>query len=607
VTFVRSSFQIKLFLAAFASALLALAVAGILFAITMQRETNARVEVTLMAEAKLASELLSRLPGSAATVDAPTLAALDLEADRIGASIAARVTFIAADGRVLGDSAEPLDALPGMENHATRPEIVDARRAGMGVSRRSSSTLGQDMLYVAVPVERGPVAFVRVALPLTSVGEQLVGIRTAILVALGLALLGASVGAAILAGRVGQRVRAIAWIAERYRQGDLTPPRLDYGDDELGVVARALDDSVHELGTRLDDLQRDRGRIAAILAGMIEGVIVVDQGGRLQLVNDAAQQMLKIGEAPLGRHYVETIRHPTIASLVAATLAGREPASVEFTPPRDGSRTIIARAATVGSGMHGVVLVLHDISELRRADRRGRDFVANVSHELRTPLTAIRGYVEALSDGDLTADESQQFLDVIMRHTRRMERLVQDLLRLARLDAGQEKLDITRCDLRALVQAVAGDLAPALDARHQRLEMLIADGASSLRADAAKLHDVLRNLIANASAYAPEGTTITVASRLTSDRMAIDVMDQGPGIPDAERPRIFERFYRLDESRARDPGGTGLGLAIVKNLVEAHGGRVSVSNRPEGGARFTVELPAGGVPPAGEIASDSPM
>jgi two-component system phosphate regulon sensor histidine kinase PhoR len=583
---VRPSFQTKLFLAAFASALLAVIVAGALVAFMMQRDTRARVEQTLKAEARLADALLDR---RAAEAGAPEN--LDAEADRIGDLVTARVTLIDSSGVVVGDSAEPPEAVARMENHGTRPEVIAARANGVGVARRSSATLGQEMLYVAIPARHPRVAFVRVALPLTSIREQLRSIFTATLAALGLALLGGAVMAGILAGRIGQRVRAIAWIAERYRQGDLTPPRLDYGDDELGVVARALDDSVHELGNRLDDLERDRGRIAAILASMIEGVIVVDQAGRLQLVNAAAQGMLRIGDAPIGRHYIETIRHPAIADLVTATLAGRTLGSIEFTPPRDPSRTIIAHAAPVAKGWtRGVVLVLHDITELKRADKIRRDFVANVSHELRTPLTAIRGYVEALSEGDVSADESPRFLEIIMRHTRRMERLVFDLLRLARLDAGQETLEITSCDVRTVAQAVAGDLAPALDARGQRVVLQVDDSAALVRADPAKLHVVLRNLVANASAYSPEHTTITNATRASGDRIAIDVLDQGPGIPEEDRTRVFERFYRVDKSRARDPGGTGLGLAIVKHLVELHGGRVSVANGPGGGARFTVEI-----------------
>ncbi len=583
----RASFQTKLFLAALSTAVLALAVAGVLFTLTIREQANAQIESTLGAEARLVSDLLARMPAPAGDA----MRYLDTEADRIGQLLGVRVTLIGNDGRVLGDSAEAAERLPLLENHATRPEVVRARAGGLGVDRRSSSTVGVEMVYVAVPSPHAQVAVVRLALPLTSVRQQLQRGLSPAAVALGLALLGGGLLAAMLAGRMGQRVRAIAWIAERYRQGDLTPPRLDYGDDELGLVARALDDSVHELGSRLEDLERDRGRMAALLAGMIEGVIVVDQSGRLQLVNAAAQDMLRIDAAPIGRHYVETIRHPAITELVAAALRGRTPASVEFSPPRDSARTLIVRAAPVAAGWpSGVVLVLHDITELKKADKVRRDFVANVSHELRTPLTAIRGYVEALSEGDAGPEDSARFLEIITRHTRRMERLVQDLLRLARIEAGQETLDLGPCDLRSLAQVVVSDLESAFDAKQQRVRIEIDPSAALVQADAAKLHDVLRNLLANASAYSPEGTTIQVASRPANDRVAVDILDEGPGIPEGDRTRVFERFYRVDKSRARDPGGTGLGLAIVRHLVELHGGKVSVRNRATGGAQFTVEL-----------------
>jgi len=281
-----------------------------------------------------------------------------------------------------------------------------------------------------------------------------------------------------------------------------------------------------------------------------------------------------------------------VSGLIADALRGIEPASAELAPPRDATRTLIARAApTVGGSAHGVVLVLHDITELRLADRVRRDFVANVSHELRTPLTAIRGYVDALLEGDTSPDETKHFLDIILRHALRMERLVKDLLRLARLDAGQEVLETSACDLAALVQAVAGDLQPQLVARQQTVAADITD-AVPLRADPAKLHDVLRNLIANASTYSPEGSTVRVGAARAGGQVVIEVMDEGPGIPDEDLGRVFERFYRVDQSRARDPGGTGLGLSIVKHLVELHGGKVAATNRPDGGARFTVTLPA---------------
>jgi two-component system phosphate regulon sensor histidine kinase PhoR len=583
----HASFRAKLFLSALSVALMALIVAGALLATSMQRQTNLRIEETLVSEARVAAELLARSGPIATPAD------LNEEAHRIGSLLTARVTFIAPDGRVVGDSAETAEGLSALDNHGTRPEVVDARDTGLGRARRYSNTLGIDMLYVAAPVNHPAIGFVRVALPLTDVRHQLRTVLLATLTALCLALVGAAALAWLISGRIGERVRAVASVARRYRSGDLTPPALDFGDDELGTVARVLDESVQELGRRLTDLARDRARMEAILSGMIEGVIVVDPQGRLQLANDAACRMLKLDDLAIGRHYVETVRHPAIAELLAAALSGRTCDLLQLSPPRDPSRTIVARAApATTTGAHGAVLVLHDITDLRQADQIRRDFVANVSHELRTPLTAIRGYVEALSEGDATAEDSRRFLDIIARHTLRMERLVKDLLRLARLDAGQETLDIVACDTRIMIQTVVTDLTPTATGRGKRLETTIGAGAETLRGDFAKLQDVLRNLVVNAITYAPEQTAIEIEAVRRGDSIALSVTDQGPGIPEEDRLRVFERFYRVDKSRARDPGGTGLGLAIVKQLVELHGGEVLVENRAEGGAKFTVLLSA---------------
>jgi two-component system phosphate regulon sensor histidine kinase PhoR len=236
------------------------------------------------------------------------------------------------------------------------------------------------------------------------------------------------------------------------------------------------------------------------------------------------------------------------------------------------------------------VLVLHDVSDLKRADQIRRDFVANVSHELRTPLTVIRGYVEALQD-DPGSASSGQFLDTIARQSARMERLVADLLRLARLDAHQEPLETAPCDLGALCAAVVADLTPPIAAKDQRVTIDIGDEAATVTADQAKLHDVLRNLVENANNYTPAGSNIRISTSAAPGHVAITVSDSGPGIPLDDLSRVFERFYRVDKSRSR-PGGTGLGLAIVKHLVELHGGTVRAENRAEGGARFVVTLPA---------------
>jgi two-component system phosphate regulon sensor histidine kinase PhoR len=266
-------------------------------------------------------------------------------------------------------------------------------------------------------------------------------------------------------------------------------------------------------------------------------------------------------------------------------------ASRELTLSRDATRTFVARAAAVApSGDGGAVLVLHDITDLRKAGQIRQDFVANVSHELRTPLTAIRGYVEALLDEPSVGPDARGFLDIIGRHTARMERLVKDLLRLARLDARQEPLERTRCDVREAFDAVVAELAQSVEARQQRITIDVARDAPYVDADPGKLHDILRNLVENAAIYTAPQSEIRLAAERRGAAVAIAVSDSGPGIPPNDLTRIFERFYRVDKSRS-GPGGTGLGLSIVKHLVELHEGHVSAANRPEGGATFTVVLP----------------
>ena len=422
-------------------------------------------------------------------------------------------------------------------------------------------------------------------------GDQRAAVGRAALAALPAGVVAAVIVAVMFSRRLSGRVRAIAQAAARYASGDRARPTLDYGSDEIGDVARALDAAIHEHARRLDELARDRAHMEAILAGMAEGVLVLDRQGRVQLVNRAAQSMLAVDETSVGRRYLEVIRHPDISAQLTAALRGEAVAPHELPLGRDSSRLFVARAAPVSAaGDGGAVLVLHDITDLRRADQVRRDFVANVSHELRTPLTAIRGYVEALLDDPGDAGQTQQFLEIVARHTSRMERLVADLLRLARLDAGQEPLDMAPCDLQQMFKAVVADLAQTIAARDQRVEIAVSPDACAINADPAKLHDVVRNLVENAVNYAPEHAAVRVEAVRRDGHVEIAVSDSGPGIPAADLKRVFERFYRVDKARSR-PGGMGLGLAIVRHLVELHGGRATAENRPEGGARFTVTLP----------------
>ena len=578
-------FRAKIFLASLGVAAAALGVFAVIVVYERRQDERATIEMRLVSQAQLIAELLIRNTPTGSDQD------LDDEADRLSQLIGARVTLIAPDGKVLGDSDLDGQALADVENHAQRPEVQEARARGVGIEARYSTTVRIEMLYAAVTARHPRVRYVRVALPLTTVAEQIRRVGTQAVIAFALAIPFALALAWLASAVLSKRVRAIAAVAQRYKEGDLSRPIYDYGPDELGEVARVLDGSVQQLGRRLDELSRDRARLDAILSGMVEGVLVLDGHGRIQLANRAARAMLRMDDTSIGRPYVEVIRHPEIAEQLGTALRGEDIDSRELALTRDPGRTFVARAAPVArGGGGGAVLVLHDITDLRRADQIRRDFVANVSHELRTPLTAIRGYVEALLDGETDAEDTKKFLEIIARHSARMERLVSDLLRLARLDARQEALDLAPCDLQQLFNTVVGDVAQTAEAKRQMVTTAVDPAACRITADPAKLHDVLRNLVENAVHYSPDTATIRLEARRENGAVRISVSDSGPGIPPDDLSRVFERFYRVDKSRSR-PGGTGLGLAIVKHLVELHGGQASAENRPEGGARFVITLP----------------
>jgi two-component system phosphate regulon sensor histidine kinase PhoR len=583
------TFRTRSFLTALATAAVTLTLAMTMMSWSVRRSVGDRIERSLINEARLAAETLShRRPA--------TPEELDAEADALGRLVAARVTFIGPDGRVVGDSQLGPEELRTVENHRDRPEVQAARRDGLGVARRSSATLDIEMLYVAVAVhnETAPmISEIRLALPLTDIRDELAALRRTAFVAaaagLGTALLLAWAASMFLSGRV----RTIAEAANRYADGDFSRPARDYGADEIGTVARVLDQSIRDIGRRAEELATDRARMQAILGGMAEGVLVVDTQGHVQLANSAAQRMLRLQGESEGRHYLEIIRNPDIAAQISAALRGGEEGQSLELPLPHGVIVTVRSASVRAERTTGAVVVLHDITELRRADRVRRDFVANVSHELRTPLTAVRGYVEALLDGGADSASARRFLEIISRHTLRMERLVRDLLRLARLDAGQEPREHVACTVSSLFAGVEADLVALSEARRVDVEHDITPDAQTVHGDPAALHDILRNLLENAINYSPEDGTVVMGCRRSGSRLVLTVTDEGRGIPEADLPRIFERFYRVDKARSRgerDPGGTGLGLAIVKHLVELHEGTVTAANRREGGAVFTVEL-----------------
>ncbi|MCR4375100.1 MAG: ATP-binding protein, partial [Acidobacteria bacterium] len=550
---------------------------------SLRRAMLSDIEESLLRQVRLAAELLA---------DRGALTTPDAEATVLARLIGSRITFMRADGVVLGDSHVDDLALERVDNHLMREEVQEALAAGVGVATRRSRTTGEETMYAAAAVRAGGVAFVRIGVPLTWVEERLAETRRLAWTGLGVGLLAALLLTWATSAWLSRRVRAIADLAARYRQGDFSRPTLEFGRDEIGTVARVLAETARDLGARLEDVARERAHMDAVLQGMVEGAVLVDRAGKLVISNPAVRSMLRLPEASEGRHFLEVVRHPDVAAQLSAALAGTRPTPAEVQLDHESRRSFIARAVPVDADRDGgAVLVLHDVTELRQADQVRRDFVANVSHELRTPLTAIRGYVEALMDGPPDPAQAQAFLAIIARHASRMERLVTDLLRLARLDARQETLQRTPCQIDNLIAGVVADMEAALTVRGIRVVTHVAPDAGATYADAAKLHDVFRNLLENAINYSPEGGEIEITASRAGDVVEVAVSDRGPGIPDADIHRIFERFYRVDRSRTRDPGGTGLGLSIVRHLVELHGGRVFARNREDGGTSVTVRLP----------------
>jgi len=577
------TFRTRTFAAILVASTVALAASTMLVTASLRRAMLVDIEQSLLKQARLGAELLS---------DRGTLADPEAEAAAIAALIGSRVTLIRSDGVVIGDSEVEDRNLDAVDNHFEREEVQEARRLGVGAAVRASRTTGEETMYAAAAVRQGAVAFVRMGLPLTSVRERLASTRRLAWTGLGVGLLAALLLTWATSAWLSRRVRAIAQLAARYRQGDFTRPTVDFGRDEIGTVARVLADTARDLGARLAEVARERAHMDAVLQGMVEGAVLVNRSGKLVISNPAVRSMLRLPDNPEGRHFLEVVRHPEVAAQLTTALAGGHPTPAEVQLDSETRRFFVARAVPVEAERDGgAVLVLHDVTDLRQADQVRRDFVANVSHELRTPLTAIRGYVEALMDAPGDPALAQNFLEIIARHTARMERLVTDLLRLARLDARQETLQRVQCPVGPLLASVTAEMETAIEARRLSVQTHVAADAESIFGDPSKLHDVLRNLLENAINYSPEGGEITITVSRAGDVVNIEVADRGPGIPEADLPRIFERFYRVDRSRTRDPGGTGLGLSIVRHLVELHGGRVSAGNRQGGGTCVMVRLP----------------
>jgi two-component system phosphate regulon sensor histidine kinase PhoR len=500
-------------------------------------------------------------------------------------------------GKVLADSeADPST----MENHAHRPEFVAALAGNVGMDERNSRTLNIPFVYVAAPVSGGAV---RLAYPLTEI--EITGRP------LGRALFWGSLSAFIFAVLVstmashylGRRLQRIVTFAERVAGGDLTARIASTSTDEIGQVAAALDKTARRVEESYVRVQTSQRELETLLNSMQDAVIAVDAGGRVQWANRGMDRLLL--HAPrLNAPLIDSVRDPDFLAAIQEAARDQVVTSARSNTVASG-RTFDVTAAPMPGG--GAVAVLRDLTEAERMEKSRRDFIANVSHELRTPLTSIQGYTETLLDSPLEDNHAREFLEVIRKNAARMSRLTEDLLRLARVESGEQRFAMQRVSAEELLRDALESFREVARSYGVELAVELAIESSVLAADVnaerEAIHQVFSNLIENALKYAASGKKVVLGARAADTREAkagveFYVRDFGPGISSEHLPRLFERFYRVDKARSRESGGTGLGLAIAKHIVLAHGGTIRAESELNHGSTFLFTLPASGPDPA---------
>jgi len=524
-------------------------------------------------------------------------ASLDSLCRDLGATIETRITVIAPDGVVLGDSDE---ASARMDNHALREEVSEALAGRPGSSVRYSHTLGTTMLYQAVPVERDGrlLAVLRLAVPLTPIENELRRISWSILSAVAVVALLAALVSLVISRRISRPLETLRRGVAEFGRGRLDHRLPLTSTLEIAQLAADMNGMASQLDDRIRTVENQRNELEAVFRGMVEGVLLLDTDERVSELNEAAARLLgTTPDAARGRTIAEVIRNAALQDFVARAFASEEAVEDDLSIYMGGREIHLQVHGLRLEGPAGrprrLLIVMNDVTRLRRLENVRQDFVANVSHELKTPVTSIMGFVETLREGALDSPEdARRFLDIIDRQSRRLEAIIEDLLCLSRLEQGTGE---TRRELG--VYPVAEVLASAVqtcqlqaDARRMSLRL---DAAPDLktRLDPPLLEQAVVNLVGNAVRYSEEGDEIHIGAEAVEDWILISVTDHGKGIEPQHLPRLFERFYRVDRARSRQQGGTGLGLAIVKHIARFHGGHVTVESAPGRGSVFTLHLP----------------
>jgi two-component system phosphate regulon sensor histidine kinase PhoR len=508
----------------------------------------------------------------------------DLEAylQEHGKKIGARLTVIDKEGIVLADSERDPTT---MENHRFRPEISEALEGQPGRSLRYSSTVKEDMLYVALPLARsGRIqGALRISLYVRDVDKLIIAVRRdiglAVAIIIGVSLLGAFVFSRSLTRPLRELLKASRQVAA----GDFNATVRVRSSDEWKDLGRSFNVMTAEVKTLFEDLRKRNEELDNIMASMREGLLVLDGAGKIVMANRSAKILID-QETLEGRYFWEVVRMTPFVELIRRVREEKDSQTMDIV---FGERGILCRAAFL-SAQNGVIVTFHDVTEMQNLARMKKDLVLNVSHELRTPLTAIRGYAETLEE--VADEQTRNYALTIIRHTDRLIMIVEDLIALATLEEKALAQEVEKVDLKAVAETVVRIFEPKAKEKNLSLRLEAEPGLPVIDGDTFRLEQLLVNLVDNAIKYTEQGG-VEVVLREEDGRVAIEVVDTGIGIPEDDQSRIFERFYVVDKSRSRKAGGTGLGLSIVKHIVSLHGGEVLCHSRPGTGSTFIVFLP----------------
>jgi len=552
-------------------------------------------------EARLGTAVRVLHDEARATLADAKAGAVQAFAERVARPAAARVTLIAPDGRVVADSERTPEGVASMENHAGRPEVRAALAGGPGRDVRRSTTVGTPLIYVAAPVTNAGriVAVLRLAAPVEAATPAYESLRAAMLTGGAIALVVALGIGLFVAGRVTRPVVEMQDVARQMILGNFEVRASVRSPDEIGTLGRSLNAMAGRLREKIGDLEREQAKATAVLDAMVEGVIATNGHDHIILINERARGLFGLGRALADRlPLLEVIRNVDLHDVLGESRLTADGAvvsrEIKLAEPSERVLQVHAVPLRFTGEARGVVMVLHDISELRRLEQVRTEFVANVSHELRTPLTAIHGYLETLLDGALEEPEhARKFLEIVFRHTERLGRLTDDLTDLSNIELGRISLRLEPTAVADVAESVLAIIAPRAGAGQVTVEAKLPPDLPDVVADRDRLAQILINLVDNAVKYTPKGGRVWLEGRVREPGVVeVAVCDSGAGIPKADLPRLTERFYRVDKARSRELGGTGLGLAIVKHLVLAHGGELAIDSELWKGTTVRFTLPA---------------